>query len=573
MKRSMVIGLCLIFVFSILLTGCGGSSSNESDNQQSTASVSAEKSTAASGSSSDAAPGTFPIVKDKVTLKAFAPLDAHTKDYNTNEFTKYYEQKTNVHIEWETCPNDAQTLREKRNLLLASGDYPDIFFGASITKDEEMIYGPQGVFMPLNNYIEKYGSEIKKMFQEVPIVKQSITTSDGNIYTLPQVNDCYHCTMSQKLWINKAWLDKLQLKMPTTTDEYYEVLKAFKTKDPNGNKKQDEIPLSGCIPSWHTYVDGFLMNAFIYTDGDDQDARLYVTNEGKVDTVANKPQFKKGLEYIHKLYAEGLIDPACYTQKEEQLRQTGENPNAELLGSVTAGWFGVFTSLEGTHHKDYEVVPPLKGPDGVQTCANYQYQIIGTGQFAISKTCKSPEVAFKWADGLYSLDSALRYIEAGREGSEWQKGNADEKDVNGKPAKWTRIGNTEYAETQNVHYYQVGPSYRSREYRESWAVPQDPYDPKGYELRLHIATKQYEPYRQNIKNIFPPLYINKDDVNDLTQLKTNIKTFINENIAAFITGHKDLNKDWDSYVKQLDNQGLQRLLEIDQKAYDAVYKK
>lgn len=184
----------------------------------------------------------------------------------------------------------------------------------------------------------------------------------------------------------------------------------------------------------------------------------------------------------------------------------------------------------------------MKGPDGVQTTANYQYQIIGTGQFSITSVCKNPEVAIRWADGLFSLDSALRYIEAGRKGYEWRKGNPDKKDVHGKPVKWARIGDVEYAETQNVHYYQCGPSYRSRDYREFWAVPQDPYDPKGYELRLRLAT----------------------------ELKTYI---INENIAAFITGQKDLNKDWDSYIKDLDKMGLPRYLELCQKSYDAVYKK
>jgi putative aldouronate transport system substrate-binding protein len=261
-------------------------------------------------------PGTFPIVKETVTFKAFAPLDAHTKDYATNEFTKFYEQKTNVHIEWETCPNDSATLREKRNLLLAGGDYPDIFFGAGITKDEEMIYGPQGVFIPLNSYIDKYSFEIKKMLDEVPFVKDSITASDGNIYTLPQVNDCYHCTMSQKMWINSTWLKNLDLRMPTTTQEFEEVLKAFKTRDPNGNGKADEIPLSGCIPSWHTYLDGYLTCAFIYTDGDETTARLYVTDDGKVETVVNKPEFKEAMAYINSLYAQGLIDPAAYTQKD-----------------------------------------------------------------------------------------------------------------------------------------------------------------------------------------------------------------------------------------------------------------
>lgn len=577
MRKFVALFLVLVLTVASVpaFTGCSTSSAGAPASAQPAGSAkSAATPAPASGNNGiePSAPGTFPLVKDTVTLKVFAPLDAHTKDYATNEFTKFYEQKTNVHAEWETCPRDAATLREKRNLLLAGGDYPDIFFGADITKDEEMIYGPQGVFIPLNALIDKYGFEIKKMFQEVTFVRDAITTSDGNIYTLPQVNDCYHCTMSQKMWINSTWLKKLNLKLPATTQEFEDVLKAFKTKDPNGNGKADEIPLSGCIPSWHTFLDGYLTCAFIYTDGDENTARLYVTGDGKVETVVNKPEFKDAMTYINKLYSEGLIDPAAYTQKDTQLLQTGES-SPELLGAVPAGWFGCFTSLEGTNFKDYDVLLPLKGPKGVQTCANYQYQIIGTGAFAISPVCKNPAVALAWADGLYSLDSALRYIECGREGQEWRAGTASDIDVRGRQAKWVRIGDTQYAETQNVHYYQCGPSYRSKEYRESWAVPQDPNDPKGYELKLHLATELCKPYLQDIKNVFPPLYIDKDLVNERTQLNTTLKTYINESIAAFITGQKKIGTDWDSYVSELDSLGMPRLLEISQQAYDAVYKK
>ncbi len=84
--------------------------------------------------------------------------------------------------------------------------------------------------------------------------KDLITAPDGNIYALPQVNECYHCMYQQRMWIYKPWLDKLGLKMPTTTDEFYEVLKAFKTKDPNGNGKADEIPLSGSIQASSSHL-------------------------------------------------------------------------------------------------------------------------------------------------------------------------------------------------------------------------------------------------------------------------------------------------------------------------------
>lgn len=87
----------------------------------------------------------------------------------------------------------------------------------------------------------------------------AITAPDGNIYALPSINDCYHCSMAQKMWIYKPWLDKLGLDVPTTTDELYTVLKAFKDKDPNGNGKADEVPLTGAPrgSGWYSSIDAF----------------------------------------------------------------------------------------------------------------------------------------------------------------------------------------------------------------------------------------------------------------------------------------------------------------------------
>lgn len=525
--------------------------------------------TTASGETEDnatdvvSAPGEFPIVEEKITLKFFSPQNANIKDLATNEFTTFYEEKTNVHIEWETVPS--QALSEKRNLILASGDYPDVFFGAGITREDEMLYGPQGLFVPMNDLIDRYGLEIKKMFDGVSYIKNGITTPDGNIYTLPQVNECYHCMFAQKMWINQKWMTELGLDMPTTTDEFYEVLKAFKEEDPNGNGLADEIPLSGSVPTsgWHSSIGGFLMNAFIYYDNGD---RLRLIDD-KVDVIVDKPEYREGLRYLNMLYNEGLIDPAAFTQDADTLKQVVERPDVELVGAVQAGWFGVFTSLEGERHANFEPVPPIKGPAGVQLTANYPYTF-GTGQFAISSTNPYPEASMRWADWLYSPEATLLYVEAGREGIEWRAGTDGELDFHGRPAKYVRLGETEYGEIQNVHYYQMGPSWRSKEYRESWVAPEDPYSSKGYEIRLHEATYLYDDGYAP-EQVFPPLYMAAEQVTELTQIKTPLIDFFRESMARFITGDLSIEDDWDKYLSDLESLGIQKYVDLNQTAYDA----
>ncbi|MFH5185017.1 extracellular solute-binding protein [Paenibacillus sp. TAB 01] len=353
MKKISIGLLALTLGMGAALSGCSGADDPEGSGKDD-----ASQSSAAAVSPA----GQFPITSEKTTIKVLMKGSASVEDFATNEFTKWLEQKTNIHIDWEVAPEKSAT--EKLNLVLSSGDYPDVIMGFGVSPTQMMINGSQGVFLPLNSLIDKYGVEIQKMFKENPIYKDLITAPDGNIYALPQVNECYHCMYKQRMWIHKPWLDKLGLKMPTTTDEFYEVLKAFKTRDPNGNGKADEIPLSGSIQASASnlfdtqMLDSFLMNAFIY----DHDTRKLYLDNGKVTVPYNKPEWKEGLKYIHKLYAEGLIDPQALTQDNNQLKKLGENPDTVILGASSGHNMGSLTTLGASSGRwlTYEAVPPLK---------------------------------------------------------------------------------------------------------------------------------------------------------------------------------------------------------------------
>ena len=88
------------------------------------------------------ASGTYPVSKDKLELSFFALQYNIIEDMGTNLLTKELEAKTNIHVNWETVP--AQGLKEKRNLILASGKYPDVLFGTDMPMEEQMLYGQPG---------------------------------------------------------------------------------------------------------------------------------------------------------------------------------------------------------------------------------------------------------------------------------------------------------------------------------------------------------------------------------------------------------------------------------------------
>lgn len=132
---------------------------------------------------------------------------------------------------------------------MASGDLPDAIFNADYSDYELLKLAKDGAIVPLNDLIENNMPNFKKVLEEAPEYKSMITAPDGNIYAFPWIEELGSGkeriqAVDSMPWINVEWLKKLGLDMPTTTEELKEVLIAFKTKDPNGNGKADEIPLS-----------------------------------------------------------------------------------------------------------------------------------------------------------------------------------------------------------------------------------------------------------------------------------------------------------------------------------------
>ncbi|WP_284646164.1 ABC transporter substrate-binding protein [Paenibacillus silviterrae] len=498
------------------------------------------------------AAGEFPITKEKTTLRVMVKGSSIVENFATNEFTKWLEEKTNIHIDWEVAPE--KTFAEKLNVSLASGDYPDVLLNMSVSPIQQSIYGKDGVFIPLNPYIDKYGIEMKKMFEQVSYVKDLITMPDGKIYSVPQVNDCYHCSLGQKMWIYQPWLDKLGLKMPETTDEFYQVLKAFKEKDPNGNGKADEIPLVGATNGPSSTLDLFLTSAFI-----EKDFNLRFIRDGKVQVAFNQPEWKEALTYMRKLFAEGLISPQTFTQDRNQLKQMGMNPEIPIVGAIVSQNQTVFVEVDNPRFKDYVSVPPLKGPSGIRSTA-YNPYAVSAGQFVITNKAKNPAAAFRMADLLLSEEATLRSTQ-GRPGQEWVRPEQGELGVNGKQAKWKPIAT--FGKLQNVHWAQAGPSLRTNDLRLSVAA-----DPKNsLELILYKETKKYEPYAIDASKIVPPLFFTNEQAEELSTLEKTLTDYRAEFFAKTVTGSLDIDKEWNNYLSTLDKMNIKRYLEIYQQAY------
>ena len=199
-----------------------------------------------------------------ITLRVAVIDKPSIEDWETNDFILWLEEVTNIDFVFELIPTESSG--EKLGLMLNSGDYPDMFWNTGMTDAMVSRFGvDEGMFLPLNDLIEEHGNFFKKYVMDTyPATEGIMTQLDGNIYSLPDVNECYHCKYSNKFWINQAWLDNLGLEMPTTLDELYDVLVAFRDQDANGNgDPTDEIPMAGdYVNGWQCRIDRPIINCF-----------------------------------------------------------------------------------------------------------------------------------------------------------------------------------------------------------------------------------------------------------------------------------------------------------------------
>lgn len=525
-----------------------------------------------SSGSEDSAPKAK-MAGDKVIITVMSPADSDT-NLDTNTETKVLSDKFKIQFQFQSTTMDGGPAKEKRQISLASNDYPDLFmlipWVDGFTKAEVQKLGKQGVAVPLEDLIKQYAPNIQKALDGNATLKAMSVAPDGHIYALPQWADCFHCTYPDKLWMNSAWLKKLNLKTPTTPEELRTVLKAFKTQDPNGNGKADEIPMT--TDTGDSSLIAYLMGAFAYDPvGSNNGIRsLLQLNGDTVETPVDKPAWQAGLKYINSLYSDGLIDPAAFTQNAEALQAVGNNPKAVQIGSAPVLWPGIFVQLGSKDGRDkqYDAVPPLTGPDGTSYTGYNNPTSTGYTFMLTNKSSTEARVAaLKMLDYIYTDEGQLNTW-GGPENVGWTKPAAG--DVALDPSATPMYKPKPGADVpKNTAWGSLAQYNNTLAFRNAQVVPQDVYSEAGLERRLYEASKLYEPHVDKAK-VFPEASIWGDQsvASELATLKTNLDSYVNQGELAFITGSKNIDTDWDSWVKGLDGVGMKRYLEINQQAYD-----
>ncbi len=567
-KKKILCALLAAAMAGSSLAGCsgGGESSAASAGSSSAAASTEDGGYYSSTGIPISAPGEYPIVEDTYNLDVFIIQNSDVSDIETNDVTTAMEEFTNVHLDMTVATSEAYT--EKLNLLLNSGDYPSVIMSASFSNADLVKYGTQEqIFIPLNDLIETHCVTIKERWEEHPSWKTDMTSPDGNIYGIPAADSATvgHSAVSYKMWINTGWLDNLGLEVPQTTEDFKEVLTAFKNYDPNGNGVADEIPLTGASGTWAADPYLFLLNCFGYYN-----ENLLMLKDGVFTGVADQDYIKEGLAYMNELYTEGLLDPAAFTQTEQQMSAVGNNANTAIMGAVTCGHLGMAVSPNDVERASmYECLAPLESPEGYRGIPFTEELQLSGAAWVITDVCKDPEIAIKWADALCREDMTVQ-AQVGTKGAQWDDADPDTYGMDGETVATRKY--LEFSTSgEGAQNYKWGWTQRLLEpnWKVTFQVDGDIRDTANYEAFLYQETEKLREYAADVDQI-PALYMSEDQSARLSQLSTPLTDYVKSAFVEFITGKKSVESDWQSYVDGLESLNYSEYIELYQAAYDEL---
>lgn len=486
--------------------------------------------------------------KEKFTV-TFIQNEWHG-DPNEMEIFKKLEEVADVEVEWQVYP--AATWEDKKNLILSSGDLPDVFYMNAVNTNDVSKYASQGMFIDLTDLIEQYAPNVKAAFEEMPNFKNiCVNPDDGKIYVIGRAVEREANDTPGIMYINKSWLDQLGMDVPQTVDEYYEALKAFKENDMNGNGDAgDELPFvfhySATVPDM-AYTYHTLFGSFGYTDYVGKLGSHFIEDEnGEIVYVAETEEYKNAIQYFHKFIREGLWDSEGFTTQDTSVMNAKGNNDPEIVGSFIA--FDSSFVLPDKFQKDYVVLPPLEGPDGSKVWLKHgasNRNVNGT-QFVMTSHAKGKEEAImRWLNAHFDPEISAQLF-LGPVGTNLEK---------------TEGGMLDYIDTPE------GMSYS--EFRYANAPVHVPCKISADEWgslvqvmdedvnKLTIANEVYKPY-QTQSSLF--LLPNQEESKYFTSGGKDIDDYVNKMQVKWLT-EGGIEEEWDTYLQQLRTLGIDKYKE------------
>lgn len=459
------------------------------------------------------------------------------QNYGEIEYFKKLQEVTGTQIEF-MHPPAGQTTEQFKLLIASRKDLPDV---VSINWLTEYPGGPEkavkdGIIINLNDYMDLMPN-YKAFLESDPEIKKQAVTDEGTLYGFHGINMEKVRTCACGLIARQDWLDELGLEVPETIDEWEVVLRKF--KEEKGSVAPFTVQLN----------DFFKYNLFNAAYGVTNE--FYLDENDQVQFGPIQPEYKEYLTNLNRWYEEGLIDPDFASVDKKII-------SANMLGGKSGVAFGFVGSGMGTWlnaatEEGYSLVgcpnPVLtKGEEG-KFSPEYKGKVLITA--AITTKAENIEGIIKTFDYLYTEEGRL-LKNFGVEGMTYHM-------VDGKPVYSDLItDNPDGLAISDAMAKYIQPNYPGAGQAN---LPEyiDQYYAEDAQKEANVTFNKFS--ENSSKYSMPPVTATAEESKELGNIMSQISTYRDEKVVAFITGAESLDN-FDDFANEIKNLGIDRAIEI-----------
>lgn len=499
--------------------------------------------TAAPATTAAAAPEPAAAPEEPRVLTIAANRFAQHVDWDQMYIWQKFEEDTGIKVNWDYIP--AVAIQEQRNLRVSTNNLPDAFYGGRWTPGEIAQYTSEGVFVPIEGYLNmEYAPNTTVFYDKYPSIIQGLYLFDGHIYGWPVIN--IQKAAANPMFLRESWMNELGLAMPETPNDILNIMLAMKQAYPDALVYTDYEGMRAYAGLRITLMGAWgLGNRGQANENWDADP----ADPTKVRFIPTDDRFKELLALMHEMYAAGCIDPDALTQEEVTWGAKCAEDNPATIGVVTND------VLEEYNLHDFFIgTGPLTGPYGDEIWSSVNNQVARPWNYIITKACKNVPLAVEFAD-YWMCDEASVLFFRGAEHVHWEW---DETGTRHVAMDWIKNDPDGRSEDQmrSTWTSQPGGSYFG------YSIPEPP-DMTNKNTLAILALDDYLP-----EIVWPTFSLSLEETNVTSAEGEDIATHYRESVTQFVNGKLDLSKDWDSYVKKFDAMGLEKLRNVYQSAYD-----
>lgn len=520
------------------------------------------------------------VAEDVPTLTLWVPDNPNVSDWHDNEQTKHIEEVLGIHLEFVKMPNDSKEYQSKIDLAMFGGgeDLPDIIItNFSLSLVQLQLYAEAGFVVDITDYVKESTPQLDANLADLnanPLSKEEyiayLTSPDGKIYAMGQAGTSVNNSVSEGRSVvygewRDAYLEYAGLDELTTIEQFKDMLIYFRDNDMNGNgDASDEIPMLSYKDYFMKCLYRQLMNPFVYSQ-----EHYFYNDDGTVVLSVTTDGFVEGVKFIKSLFDEGLIPTLSITQDQTQFKAicTAEPNTVGVLGNYSSS---IFPSSD-PRRAGYFPLGALEGPTGLRQCA--QTPNIPGARFVVTSKCEDVELAIKLGDLLSSREMSI-WSRYGMEGVNWVRLTGADVGL----SEYSSLGytgdfnmiNDIWGNPQNTNWAEIGPTVK------------DGSD-FGSRLLFKTGTGKYshtaaiganiinEVRFANKENSMFGLVFTAEEQEIIAEYQSAIESYIEESFTKFVTGKMDIDTDFDAFVAELENMGMNEYLAAVQSCWDRMH--